>query len=209
MELARVIVTSNRDTTEVVENFSKYCDVEVIWEDLVEKKGKRWPIRNSNLLKSRIWHTETYCIIDDDMRVLDDRFMEGFKLAQAFGFCVPMSPRNFVHVSIDSKPDIPDDMKNSLRYATEYNVSPMFINPIHPATRLFFPVWKKQLEKPCRGTTSLWRTAWMTGIHPYTLSPNWCVCHEDIERLDPIMYHVGHKEVREKYESRIATYSST
>jgi len=50
-------------------------------------------------------------------------------------------------------------------------------------------------KSPARLPTLLAKTMWETGIYPYVLPPQWCVCQEHVTIETPIILHIGHPKV--------------
>ena len=60
---------------------------------------------------------------------------------------------------------------------------------------------------PVRGPLAMWRASWKSGVNPYMLPLQWCVCpphHGEANLLlnetgNEIMIHVGHDIVKNFY----------
>lgn len=62
------------------------------------------------------------------------------------------------------------------------------------------------LKEPVRGPLALWKAIWKTGIHPYVLASEWCVCRRDVEPIpvsQPMILHCGHSQVLNKFSNKI------
>jgi hypothetical protein len=218
-----IVITSfgpARDTAGLIRNVCKYTDLPVMVVGAEQVKPlwsghPRWGVRNSNLAKYYAVMEagfDSVCVLDDDMRIVNKSFIEGFALAEKFGLCLPMSPRHYVSISAMIGADVSDGDRAEVRgwpqYATECNTSPMFACRAKCAP--FMEVYKEELtQRTCRGTMALWKAAWKSGQHPYILSYLWCVCRDHARamycnqgrtELKPIMLHIGHNDVKAWYE---------
>lgn len=140
--------------------------------------------------------------LDDDMRICDRGFIQGFELAKKFGVCLPLNPRSFVGVDAAIGADVPIGSRAvEIPLATAYNCGTMFVDKEHCDTDSFLKGCAYIiLKKPMRGPLACWNTVNETKIVPYLLPPQWCVCQENIGIHNPIILHTGHEAVREYYK---------
>lgn len=139
--------------------------------------------------------------LDDDMLIVNKDFVQGFDLAEKFGFCLPLNPRSFVGVDAAIGVDVPNlERQVKIPFATAYNCGTMFINKLHLGLRYFLRAYCDYLmNNPMRGPLAVWKTVEKTSIVPYILPSQWCVCAEDVGCHNPIILHYGHRKVQEHY----------
>lgn len=139
--------------------------------------------------------------LDDDMYIVDKDFIQGFELAERFGICLPLNPRAFVGRDACIGADVPEnDRIVEIPLATAYNCGTMFVNTKHLGTKRLLRRCKAIiLEAPMRGPLVIWKAVSRTGIVPYLLPPQWCVCLEDVKCKNPIILHLGHEYVRQYF----------
>lgn len=139
--------------------------------------------------------------LDDDMLIVNKDFVQGFELAEKFGICLPLNPRSFVGVDAAIGTDVPNSERQAkISLATAYNCGTMFVDK--RATRAIFflkQCCKILLQTPMRGPLAVWKAVEYTGVFPYVLPVQWCVCQENVGCSNPIILHYGHKKVREYY----------
>jgi hypothetical protein len=58
-------------------------------------------------------------------------------------------------------------------------------------------------KDPSRASLALWKAAWETGIYPYILPKQWCVCIGDQGIGNEVILQIGHKEVAYYYKNNI------
>ena len=52
---------------------------------------------------------------------------------------------------------------------------------------------------PSRASLVMWKAAWETGIYPYILPKQWCVCDGNEGIGEEVILHVGHERVKKYY----------
>jgi len=146
-------------------------------------------------------------IIDDDMRIVNDRWVEGFEIAEKFGVCLPMNPRIYFGLDRQCGDDTSDDLRNKTGdcpyHLTGNNMGVIFANTNHLNTRKIFNTYLDFMEKePCRGPVAMGVAYWRCGRAPYFLPEEWCACggytsfkSRSRLRINPMFLHIGHKDV--------------
>lgn len=178
-------------------------------------------VRASNFVKLKsiqdLSEVDSFCLIDDDMEIVDAGFMEGFDLAERFGVALPMNPRIYTqHMaqSADVPPDIMDMVAHLPQKSTACNFSPFFYRRGHSSQAAYFMIGiREELSKGCRGTLAVWKASWDTKYTPLYLPEQWCVCGDHVEHIrdytiqlkgqtvpiKPICLHLGHEAVRKAF----------
>ena len=172
----------------------------------------KYPIREENR-NSSAWRLEALLqspfentvYIDNDVYVIHEGFLEGFKISEYYGISMVQNPRMFISTYEQDMGDIDIGadvylhdkafIKDMPKYMTSLNMGVMFYNK--KSEPFIKEVLAQQLEHPSRGQASLARAIWKTKTQPYTLPVNWLVCkkHENIER--PLALHVGHDNIHD------------
>lgn len=148
--------------------------------------------------------------MDSDMLIYDKHaFRSLYHLTEKFGCCLPANSRDLVKIDgdigLDSNYKIGEDASGGNGYVT--NVSPMSFDPKNNRARKFYETYLELFkENPSRGTILLWRASWKTGINPYLLPLQWCVCANDVigktrkvAVQNPICLHLGHDAVKKHF----------
>jgi len=146
-------------------------------------ESPRWGVRNCNVLSARFAlepYADSYCVINDDMRIVHSEFTDGFLLAERFGVCVPTNPRIYVKYNArgaDTKPEdfIPYNEYSGPPHAPACNVSPLFVYRKDERAHILLSAYLAELQNCMRGTLAFWRASWKTGITPVYLPEQWCV----------------------------------
>jgi hypothetical protein len=137
--------------------------------------------------------------LDSDMYIKNPGlFRTALPLTQRFGICVPANSRDLVaidgNIGADSNYKIGEDPTMGTGYIS--NASPiMYWSESERGTEFLETYCRLFEESPVRGPINLWRATWESGINPYMLPLQWCVCRDDLKVEHPICLHVGHKEV--------------
>lgn len=188
-------------------------------EELKWTDNPRWGVRNCNLWSARaaLDAFDSCCVLNDDMRIVNRGYVDGFALAERFGVCVPMNPRIYVKYNAmgadasDNDFMCPDD---GPEYAPACNVSPMFVCRGHGRAVNLLHAYRAELQTCMRGTLAFWKASWKTGITPVYLPEQWCVCASnaryirDYEKtlqgktynVEPLMLHWGQQGVRDIFK---------
>ncbi|MDH1881993.1 hypothetical protein [Empedobacter sp. GD03797] len=141
------------------------------------------------------------CILDSDMQIVSSDIIALICLTEKFGFCVPYNNRQLLRgdmlISKDTQP-INDESKG---LGQSYNQSPMTLWKNNERGQLFYTTCAEIMKiDPSRASLVMWKAAWQTGVYPYILPKQWCVCDSDEGIGDEIILHVGHKSVKKYYE---------
>lgn len=247
-ERAFVIATfgdRQKQVSRLVNNIQRYSDypIHIISDDIalnfpknirssdrifMERVSRIWPensyrsgIRNSNYFKVRFAnqnHYHSLCMLDDDMLIVHEDFVQGFEIAERLGIALPLNPRVYVGYNAMgadvSVKDLEEVNQMPLR-APACNFSPFFVYPHCGYTANFLFCLEDELSKEnvCRGTLAIWKASWKSGISPVYLPEQWCICGDYAEhfknysimlkgrqvKVEPIMLHLGHEKVRQVY----------
>ncbi|RRT86731.1 hypothetical protein [Empedobacter falsenii] len=141
------------------------------------------------------------CVLDSDMQIVSSDVIALISLTQKFGFCVPYNDRQLLRydmqISKDTQP-IEDDSKG---LGHSYNQSPMTLWQNDERGNLFYTICANIMKNaPSRASLVMWKSAWKTGVYPYILPKQWCVCDGNEGIGNEVILHVGHKSVKEYYE---------
>lgn len=153
--------------------------------------------------------------LDADLLVVNRRVRTILYLAKVFGVCLPMNARHFVWRDARSPEDggptfgrgfVSDACEGmGASHATAF----IALNKENEQARKLIEEYARQLlESPCRGPLAFWRAECRNRYHAYTLPPEWCLtgnmlAHHD----DPVILHVGHETVREKFKDLIKDFA--
>lgn len=144
--------------------------------------------------------------LDSDMFVMSEQAKTIVPLTKKFGVCLPANPRLLVKkdgdIGTDGQAGKNYDPSNGNGFAN--NMSPISFDTSNSRARLLLEEYCNQMEKdPVRGPLAMWRAQWNTGVNPYLLPYQWCVCSAHCGIGEEIMLHVGHPEVAKHYSERI------
>jgi len=152
---------------------------------------------------------EQVLILDDDMRIVNEGFAQGFDIAERFGMCLPVNPRTYVGLDVKVGDDVDSPVKDSLRYVgvpyylTANNMGVLFLdNRFYKVDKIIAHYRTFMIQFPCRGPVAMAAACWTSKKTPYFLPEEWCACGGYTEfkmrsrkRIDPIFLHVGHEDV--------------
>lgn len=143
--------------------------------------------------------------MDSDMLIYSKDIEALIALTKKFGICIPANPRMIVKIDgikgADSDYKIGED--ETLGNGFAYNMSPISLCTKNERARQLLKAYCKEMEDHVvRGPLAMWRAVWKTGINPYLLPFQWCVCREHIDIKNEIILHVGHEDVRRHYEKK-------
>lgn len=197
----------------------------------VECVDRIWPIgtpradiRNSNyykILYALDYGYTSMALLDDDMYIANENFVDGFDIAEKFGAALPLNPRIYVKynaMGADVTSFDLTEIRDWPQYAPACNFSPFFVAPKINGCNIFLEQLKNELRfNTCRGTLAIWKASWKTAFTPVYLPEQWCVCGSNAEyiknytkqlkgkeiTIEPMMLHLGHEKVREVFESDI------
>lgn len=141
------------------------------------------------------------CILDSDMQIVSSDVIALIYLTQKFGFCVPYNDRQLLRVDMQISKDVQEITDISRGLGHSYNQSPMTLWKSNERGHLFYKTCAEIMKiDPSRASLVMWKAAWQTGVYPYILPKQWCVCDSDEGIGDEIILHVGHKSVKKYYE---------
>ena len=195
------------------------------------KNTHREGVRNSNYSKIGAalnlfdWNGgyESALLIDDDMFIVHEKFVDGFAIAEKFGAALPLNPRTFqLYNLMGADVSLEDcaDAEGSPMFAPAHNFSPMFVSLRDERACSWLSKTRDILQdRTCRGTLAIWRAMWATGFTPVNLPMQWCVCGAEAQyirdytkrlkgrdiTIPPIMLHLGHEETERVYRDIIDT----
>ena len=58
-------------------------------------------------------------------------------------------------------------------------------------------------KEPSRASIVMWKAAWESGVYPYFLPKEFCVCRGSEGLGNEVILHVGHPSVAEFYNVKI------
>lgn len=152
------------------------------------------------LLESK---TEVAVCIDSDMSVCSIDVKALISLVNKFGVCMPPNPRLLVKIDGIKGADgnYGSDEDETFGTGFAYNMSPICFNTNNKRARELLEVYCSEMQlNPTRGPLAMWRAVWRTGINPYLLPFQWCVCKEHCAIGNEIILHVGHSEIKKYYD---------
>jgi len=179
------------------------------WHE-AEHPRKSWRLADYykvlGLTRSR---SEVAISLDSDMMIVDARARVLLDLTLRFGMCIPANPRHLVKIDGRS-PDYDGDYETgedpSEGLGQAYNMSPIALRTDSEPHRRLLAAYLEEMEaRPARGPLAMWRAVWRTGVVPYVLPPQWCVCNADIrpysdrDLVEPLVLHAGHQPVVDRY----------
>tara|TARA_Y100001973_G_scaffold106798_1_gene187822 strand:- start:2622 stop:3359 length:738 start_codon:yes stop_codon:yes gene_type:complete len=140
--------------------------------------------------------------LDSDMFVVSPQALSLIELTKKFGVCLPANPRHLVkidgNIGSDGNRTKQYDPSDGNGFAN--NMSPIGFDPRNHRARTLLEEYCNQMKQnPVRGPLAMWRATWETGINPYMLPYQWCVCKSHCGIGNEIMLHVGHQEVINYY----------
>ena len=170
---------------------------------VIDKEHSRYGYRTADYYKFMALVNSTSdfkCILDSDMQVVSSDIITLIKLTHKFGFCVPYNNRQLLRQDMIASKDTQhiDDESKGLGHS--YNQSPMTLWKNDERGKLFYTTCAETMQKdPSRASLVMWKAAWKTGIYPYILPKQWCVCESDEGIGEEVILHVGHTSVKEYY----------
>ncbi len=140
--------------------------------------------------------------LDSDMLITSPEVKTIIPLTEKFGIALPINPRMLVrydgNIGQDGCKTKTYDESNGNGLST--NMSPISFNTSDERARKLLEEYCNQMkEDPVRGPFAMWRAQWETGINPYILPVQWCVCNQDCGIGNEIMLHLGNQPVIDHY----------
>lgn len=140
------------------------------------------------------------CSIDSDMKIVSGDIISLLHLTEKFGFCVPFNTRQLLRQDMKMSLDTNEINDLSLGMGRSYNQTPMTLWKDNlNGTQYYLKCAELMAENPARGSLIMWKAAWETGLYPYVLPKQFCVCEDDIGCGDEVILHIGHPKVAEYY----------
>ncbi len=142
--------------------------------------------------------------IDSDMYILNENIYSLIYLTHKFGFCVPNSSAQSMNFEIATSLDTIPVTDESKGFGTTSNITPMTLSKKSEAGKLFYEKCCKIMEKePSRASIVMWKSAWESGVYPYFLPKEFCVCRGSEGIGNEVILHVGHPTVAKFYNVKI------
>ncbi len=140
------------------------------------------------------------CALDSDMFFANENIYSLVFLTKKFGFCVAQNVRQNFNLDMRISKDTQPIADESLGNGYSYNQSPMTIWKNNQNGKTFYHNCAAIMkEDPSRASLVMWKSAWKTGLYPYVLPKQFCVCEGDEGCGDEILLHIGHKSVENFY----------
>ena len=168
-----------------------------------DKNHPRYLYRTADYFKFKSLTNSTadfVCVVDSDMLIASPEFYSLIYLTKIFGFCAPHNPRNLLKKDMNISFDAIKitDLSHGLGHS--YNQSPMTLWKNDERGKLFYTTCAETMQKdPSRASLVMWKAAWKTGIYPYILPKQWCICDGNEGIGNEVILHVGHKSIKEYY----------
>lgn len=174
---------------------------------VVEPENPRFGYRTGDYFKFKgLVESEAdfKCALDSDMQIMSPKIIALLYMTQKFGLCVPYNVRQLLkkdmEISLDTQPI--SDKSQGLGHS--YNQSPMTLWKDDKRGEIYYNACKEIIrEDPSRASLVMWKAAWKTGVYPYVLPKQWCVCGGDEGAGDEVILHVGHDSVKKYYNKII------
>ena len=141
------------------------------------------------------------CILDSDMEIVSSDIIALIHLTRKFGFCVPYNDRQLLRQDMIWSKDTQPIEDESLGLGHSYNQSPMTLWKNDERGNVFYKTCAEIMKKdPSRASLVMWKSAWETGIYPYILPKQWCLCDGNEGIGEEVILHVGHEKIKSFYE---------
>lgn len=143
------------------------------------------------------------CVLDSDMQIVSSDVIALINLTEKFGFCVPYNDRQLLRLDMQISKDTQEIDDDSKGLGHSYNQSPMTLWKNDTRGLEFYENCAEIMKTdPSRASLVMWKTAWKTGIYPYILPKQWCVCDGNEGIGNEVILHVGHNSIKEYYDNR-------
>ena len=140
--------------------------------------------------------------LDSDMLIVSPEVETIIPLTQKFGITLPANPRMLVKVdgNIGSDGNKNKKYDNSGGNGFSTNMSPISFDTKNKRARTLLEEYSRHMiEDPVRGPLAMWRAQWSSGINPYILPVQWCICNQDCGIGNEIILHLGNQPVIDYY----------
>jgi len=139
--------------------------------------------------------------LDADMKIVSDNVRAIIPLVEKFGVCLPASSRGLVKIDTEIGSHSDKQLDETLGMGQVMNMTPICFDTKNVrARRLLEEYCQIMIANPVRGPLAMWRAVYKTGIAPYLLPHQWCVCVEDVGIGNEIILHLGHTKVKDYYK---------
>ena len=143
------------------------------------------------------------CILDSDMEIVSSDVIALIHLTRKFGFCVPYNDRQLLRQDMIWSKDTQPIEDESLGLGHSYNQSPMTLWKNDERGNVFYKTCAEIMKTdPSRASLVMWKSAWETGIYPYILPKQWCLCDGNEGIGEEVILHVGHEKIKSFYEKQ-------
>lgn len=173
--------------------------------DLFEEHPRKF-YRITNYMKFyALSHSDADIAIcfDTDMFIFTDDIYSLIYMTDKFGFCVPnfaMSMNKEIQTSLDVYP-ITDESRG---YGSAVNITPLTLKTSDEKGKTFYTECMNAIaERGSRASIAMWNATWKTGIYPYLLPREFCVCRGSEGIDNEVILHIGHKSVADYYNIKI------
>jgi len=140
--------------------------------------------------------------LDSDMLIVSQEVETIIPLTKKFGIALPANPRMLVRVdgNIGSDGCITKKYDDSRGNGFSTNMSPIAFDTKNTRARTLLEEYSRHMiEDPVRGPLAMWRAQWTSGINPYVLPVQWCICNQDCGIGNEIILHLGNQPVIDHY----------
>lgn len=142
--------------------------------------------------------------IDSDMFVFSEEIFSLIYLTKKFGFCVPNSSAQSINFEIMTSLDTIPVTDESHGFGTTVNITPLTLDTSSENGRKYYEACCSILERePSRASIVMWKAAWETGLYPYLLPKEFCVCRGSEGIGNEVILHVGHPSVASYYNIKL------
>lgn len=198
--------------------YTVYSDFDLKIDGVDLKKIENPVLQDKKNLKRHFYHLADYykfkgmlesqadisISIDSDMYVLNENIYSLIYLTDKFGFCVPNSSAQSMNFEVETSLDTIPVTDESRGFGTTSNITPMTLSKKSEAGKLFFEKCCEMMERePSRASIVMWKAAWKSGVYPYFLPKEFCVCRGNEGLGNEVILHVGHPSVAEFYNVKI------
>lgn len=140
------------------------------------------------------------CVLDSDMEIVSSDVIALVYLTQKFGCCVPYNDRQLLRQDMVWSKDTQPIEDESRGLGHSYNQSPMTLWKNDERGKTFYRTCAEIMqEDPSRASLVMWKAAWQTGIYPYILPKQWCLCEGNEGLGEEVILHVGHSGIKKYY----------
>lgn len=180
------------------------AEVRRVTSPIPDKSHPRYLYRTADYFKFKCLvdsDADFRCVMDTDMYICNENILHLLPLTQKFGYCVPYNVRNLLKHDMDISIDTQTITDESGGFGHSYNQSPMTLWKGSEAGTSFYRKCSEiMIKEPSRASLVMWKAAWETGIYPYILPSQFCVCTGQEGIGNEVLLHVGHKSVADHYK---------